>query len=316
MRAIQQESYGGPEVLRLAEVARPQPIPTEVLVRVVAAGVNPIDGKTRAGGGFAPVVGPPPFIPGWDLSGVVAETGYGVTRFRPGDEVYGLPSFPRRAGTYAEYIAVPARQLAHKPATVGHVVAAALPLVGLTAWQLVEAAEVRPGQRVLVHAAAGGVGHLAVQIAKARGAYVIGTARAERHMFVRSLGADEVVDYTTTRFEDAVRDIDVVVDLVGGETRLRSLDVLRPGGLLIPVPRGGPDPTGPATERGLRVMPIIVEPDHVGLTELAALVDAGALRVTVSSTRPLAEAADVHRAMEAGGATGKTVLVVDEKLAG
>ncbi|MEU1642478.1 NADP-dependent oxidoreductase [Micromonospora zamorensis] len=316
MRAIQQDRYGGPEVLRLTEVPDPEPIPTEVLVRIVAAGVNPIDGKTRSGGGFAPVVGPPPFIPGWDLSGVVAETGYGVTRFRPGDEVYGLAFFPRRAGTYAEYISVPSRQLARKPATVGHVPAAALPLVGLTAWQLVEAADVQPGQRVLIHAAAGGVGHLAVQIAKARGAYVIGTARTERHAFLRELGADETVDYTTIRFEDAVDQVDVVVDLVGGDTRVRSLDVLGRGGLLIPVPRGEPDPTGPAARRGIRVLPIIVEPDHVGLAGLAAMVDAGALRVSVTATRPLAEAADVHRAMEAGGAVGKTVLVVDPALAG
>ncbi|MFC4018864.1 NADP-dependent oxidoreductase [Micromonospora sp. GCM10011542] len=316
MRAIQVDSYGGPEVLRLVDLPRPEPIPTEVLVRIVAAGVNPIDGKTRAGGGFAPVVGPPPFVPGWDLSGVVAETGYGVVRFRPGDEVYGMPFFPRRAGTYAEYISVPARQLARKPSSVGHVEAAALPLVGLTAWQIVEAAELRPGQRVLVHAAAGGVGHLIVQIAKNRGAYVIGTARAQRHAFLRELGADETVDYTAARFEDVVDTVDVVIDLVGGETRLRSLDVLGRGGLLVPVPRGGPDPAGPAAERGIRVLPIIVEPDHVGLAELAALVNSRGLRVSVTATRPLAEAAEAHRAMEAGGGVGKTVLIVDEELAG
>lgn len=310
MRAIVQHAYGGPEVLQLTEVSRPEPIVTEVLVRVHAAGVNPIDGKTRAGGGFAPQVGRPPFIPGWDLSGVVAEIGYGVTRFQPGDEVYGMPNFPRRAGTYAEFVAVGSRQVARKPASLSHVEAAALPLAGLTAWQsLVDTAQVGPGMRVLIHAAAGGFGHLAVQIAKARGAYVIGTARAAKHDFVRSLGADEVIDYTAVAFEDAVEPVDVVIDLVGGDTRRRSLEVLTGGGLLIPLPRGL-DVSEEAAERGLRVAPVIVEPDYRGLEHLAELADSGKLKVGVSRELPLAQAAEAHRYVNGGGATGKTVLTV------
>ncbi|WP_246149171.1 NADP-dependent oxidoreductase [Nonomuraea turkmeniaca] len=310
MRAIVQHAYGGPEVLQLTEVSRPEPMVTEVLVRVHAAGVNPIDAKTRAGGGFAPQMGRPPFIPGWDLSGVVVQIGYGVTRFQPGDEVYGMPNFPRRAGTYAEFVTVRSRQVARKPTSLSHVEAAALPLAGLTAWQsLVDTAQVGPGMRVLIHAAAGGVGHLAVQIAKARGAYVIGTARAAKHDFVRSLGADEVIDYTAGAFEDAVEPVEVVLDLVGGDTRRRSLEVLAQGGLLIPLPRGL-DVSQEAAERGLRVAPLIVEPDYRGLEHLAELADSGRLKVSVSRELPLAQAAEAHRYIDGGGATGKTVLTV------
>src|SRR6185436_20651544 len=194
MRAIRQLSLGGPEVLELAEVPRPQPGPTEVLVRVTAAGVNPVDWKVRAGGGF---LGEPPFTVGWDVAGVVEGLGRGGTRFAPGDRVFGMPRFPHEAAAYADYVAAPARHFARAPASASDVEAAALPMAGLTAWQaLVDTADVQPCQRVLVHAAAGGIGHLAVQIAKARGAYVIGTARAENHAFLAELGADEAIDYT------------------------------------------------------------------------------------------------------------------------
>jgi NADPH:quinone reductase-like Zn-dependent oxidoreductase len=175
MRAIRQDSLGGPEVMRITDVARPEPGPTEVLVRAGAAGVNPVDWKTRAGGGM---LGSPPFTLGWDVAGVVEAVGLGVTRFAVGDRVFGMPRFPREAAAYAEYVTSPSRQLGRTPASLSDVEAAALPLAALTAWQaLVDTAAVQPGQRVLIHAGAGGVGHLAVQIAKARGAYVIGTAR-------------------------------------------------------------------------------------------------------------------------------------------
>jgi NADPH:quinone reductase-like Zn-dependent oxidoreductase len=309
MRAIVVRSYGGPETLHLEEVQRPEPIPTHVLVRVVAAGVNPIDAKTRSGGGFANEAGPLPHIPGWEFSGVVEKTGFGVTRFRPGDEVFGLPFFPRPAQAYAEYVSAPSRQLALKPANLPHEQAAGLPLAGLTAWQLlVDTAGVRPGQRVLIHAAAGGVGHLAVQIARARGAYVIGTASAAKHDLVKELGADEVIDYTATSFEEAAGVVDVVVDLVGGDTRRRSLEVLREGGLLLPVPRGL-DVSEEAARRGIRATPMIVEPDYRGLEELAAMVRDGTLRVRVETALPLEQAEQAHRAMESGHATGKTVLL-------
>ncbi|MEV0626903.1 NADP-dependent oxidoreductase [Nonomuraea wenchangensis] len=315
MHAIVQDSFGGPEVLRLAEVPRPAPLPTEILVRVHAAGVNPVDWKTRQGGGMAGVLGEPPFILGWDVSGVVEETGFGVTIFEPGDEVFGMPWFPRQAGAYAEYVTAPARHFARKPRAFGHEAAAGTPLAVLTAWQsLVDTAALGSGQRVLVHAAAGGVGHLAVQLARHAGAYVIGTASAARHDWLRSLGVDEVIDYTTTRFEDAVPDVDVVLDLVGDSqdmTSTRSLEVLRPGGLLIAVPSGvAPELVERARERGVRATGILVEPDGAALARIAELIDKGELSVEVEDVFPLAEAAEAHRRGERGRTRGKIVLRV------
>ncbi|WP_225804476.1 NADP-dependent oxidoreductase [Streptomyces sp. NK15101] len=306
MRAVVVEQWGGPENLVEREVERPEPGLNEVLVRVHAAGVNPVDWKTRASGaligwGDVPVLG-------WDVSGTVEAVGPGVGIFRPGDEVFGMPLFPRQAGGYAEYVVAPARHLAPKPSSLTHVEAAALPLAALTAWQaLVDAADVRPGERVLVHAAAGGVGHLAVQIAKARGAYVVGTASAAKHDLVRELGADEVVDYRAARFEDVVSGIDVVLDGLGGETAERSLKVLRDGGRLITLP--GPDDV-PAARDGVRAAWVLVEPDHLGLREIAALVERGALRPVVDTVLPLAEAAEAHAIGELGRTTGKIVLTV------
>ncbi|MFF4649096.1 NADP-dependent oxidoreductase [Streptomyces sp. NPDC001380] len=313
MQAVVQDRFGGPEVLRTAEVVRPEPIPTEVLVRVHAAGVNPVDAKTRAGAGMAGVLGAPPFVLGWDVSGVVEEVGFGVTTLKPGDEVFGMPWFPRAAGAFAEYVTAPSRHFAPKPAGLSHTEAAALPLAGLTAWQiLVDTARVEAGQRVLVHAAAGGVGHLAVQIAKARGAYVVGTARAANHDLLRSLGADEAVDYTAVPFEEAVRDFDVVVDSIGTPDHLRrSLRTLRPGGLVVAVPSGSdPAVAREAEERGLRMTGFLVEPDLGGLLALRALVEEGRLRPVVESVLPLADAAKAHELVEAGRVRGKVVLGV------
>ncbi|MER6187662.1 NADP-dependent oxidoreductase [Streptomyces sp. NPDC001652] len=307
MRAVVVEQWGGPEVLVEREVARPEPGLNEVLVRVHAAGVNPVDFKTRASGaliewGEVPAVG-------WDVSGTVEAVGPGVGMFRPGDEVYGMPLFPRQAGAYAEYVVAPARHLAPKPANLTHVQAAALPLAALTAWQaLVDTAGVRAGERVLVHAAAGGVGHLAVQIAKARGAYVIGTASAGKHDLLRQLGADEVIDYRTVRFEDAVGDVDVVLDGLGGQNAERSLTVLRPGGRLITLP--GPADVPADVPGHVRAVWMLVEPDHLGLREIAALAERGALTPVVETVVPLAEAAKAHEIGEQGRTTGKIVLSV------
>jgi NADPH:quinone reductase-like Zn-dependent oxidoreductase len=312
MKAIVQQRAGGPEVLRLSEIERPAPGPTEILVRVRATSVNPHDCKTRARGYSSYNADRPPFTLGFDVSGTVAEVGSGVTVFRPGDPVFGMPRFPRHAGAYAEYVTGPARHFAAKPVALDHLHAAAVPLAGLTAWQaLVDTAQLRAGQRVLVHAAAGGVGHLAVQIAKARGAQVIGTARAEKHQLLRELGADELIDYTTQDFADVVHDVDVVLDTLGGDVAHRSVQVLRPGGTLvtiIPPDQGG---TSSLFElAGYRVRWMLVEPDHTALAELAALADAGTLRVHVDAVFPLAEAADAHRRVETGRTTGKVVLTV------
>jgi NADPH:quinone reductase-like Zn-dependent oxidoreductase len=276
---------------------------------VHAAGINPVDWKSRAGNGMGYE---PPFILGWDVSGVVEELGFGTSIFAVGDEVLGMPWFPRPANAYAEYVTAPARQFVRKPAQLSHAEAAGLPLAGLTAWQaLVDVANVQSGQRVLVTAAAGGVGHLAVQIAKARGAYVLGTARAAKHEFIRSLGVDEPVDYTAVDVTDAVREVDVVLDLLGGDGSAALVKTLSPGGLIIPVPGGVDQATAAAAaERGVRTSPILVEPDHAGLQSLVDLVVAGKLRVVVEQTFPLADAGKAHEIGEGGRVVGKLVLTV------
>jgi NADPH:quinone reductase-like Zn-dependent oxidoreductase len=312
MRVITQLSTGGPEVLELGQSEIPQPLPTEIRVRVAAAGVNPVDWKTRAGAGMAAVLGPPPFTVGWDVAGTVDAVGAGVTRFAVGDAVFGMPWFPRQAGGYAEFVTGPSRQFAHRPAGLSEVEAAGLPLAGLTAWQcLVDIAAVQPGQRVLVHAAAGGVGHLAVQIAKARGAHVIGTASAGKHNFLHDLGIDEAIDYRAEAFEKAIDQVDLVLDLIGGEVAVRSLDVLHPEGRLLCLPSAAAaDALAAAAERGFRATAMLVEPDGHGLEELARLVEDRRLRVLVAETFPLERASHAHRAGELGRTAGKLVLTV------
>jgi NADPH:quinone reductase-like Zn-dependent oxidoreductase len=312
MRIVTQRSVGGPEVLEIGCAPLPEPLPTEVRVRVAAAGVNPVDWKTRAGFGMAKVLGPPPFTVGWDVAGTVDAVGVGVTRFAVGDAVFGMPWFPRAAKAYAEFVTAPSRHFAHRPAGLSAVEAAGLPLAGLTAWQcLVDIADVRPGQRVLVHAAAGGVGHLAVQIAKARGAYVIGTASRAKHDLLHDLGIDEAVDYRTEAFERAIDPVDVVYDLIGGDVAVRSLDVLHPEGRMICLPSASASAgMAAAADRGLRATGMLVEPDGDGLEQLAGLVDDRRLRVLVAETFPLERASHAHRAGELGHTTGKLVLTV------
>jgi len=308
MRAISQDALGGPEVLQYVEVPRPQAGISQVLVRVHAAGVNPTDWKHRAHRMF---LGPPPFVLGWDVSGVVEATGYGVTLFKPGDEVFGMLPYPHAVGSHAEYAAGPARAFALKPAGLDHVQAGALPLVGLTAWQaLIDTARLSAGQRVLVHAAAGGVGHVAVQIAKAHGAYVIGTASAGHHDLVRGLGADEMIDYNVTDFAAVVRDADVVLEMIGGDYPARSLATLRPGGILISLLPFSPDVAAEAARLGVRAEVMLAEADHGGMTGIAALVTEGKLRPVVAGTFPLADAAKAHELGDTGHVAGKLVLTM------
>ncbi|MGW2264553.1 NADP-dependent oxidoreductase [Streptomyces sp. SCA2-2] len=309
MRAIIQESYGGPEVLHETRVPRPEPGPGEILVAVRAAGVNPTDWKHRARAGFVDRL---PLILGWDVSGVVEAVGYGVALFAPGEEVFGMLPYPHGSGSHAEYVVGPARAFTRKPTVIDHVQAGALPLVSLTAYQaLIDTAGIGPGQRVLIHAAAGGVGHVAVQIAKAHGAYVIGTASAPKHDLLRELGADEVIDYRTTDVAEAVDGVDMVLDPLGGETRARSVGLLRPGGTLVSLLSGGsPEEAARAAERGVRTATMLVEADHAGMNAVADLVAAGALRPRVEATFPLAEAAAAHTLGETGRTTGKIVLEV------
>ncbi|MFZ3560567.1 NADP-dependent oxidoreductase [Streptomyces sp. BH055] len=309
MKAIGQDTLGAPEVLHEIDVPRPKPGIGQIVVAVHAAGLNPTDYKHRAFGMF---LGEPPFVLGWDVSGVVEAVGLGVSLFQPGDEVFGMLPYPYGAGSHAEYVAGPARAFVPKPAGLSHVEAGALPLVGLTAWQaLVDVARVQPGQRVLVQAAAGGVGHVAVQIAKARGAYVIGTASAAKHEFVRGLGADEVIDYRTADFAAETGDLDVVLDTLGGEDRLRSLDVLRPGGILVSLlPVDFDEVAARARELGVRATAMLVEHDQAGMRAVADLVTSGKLAVHVADTYPLAEAAKAHAEGDTGRVTGKLVLTV------
>jgi NADPH:quinone reductase-like Zn-dependent oxidoreductase len=308
MQIVRQESLGGPEVLRVVDVPRPEPRPTELLIRVRAAGVNPVDWKTRQRGVFLE----PPFVLGWEVSGVVAELGLGTTLFEPGDEVFGLVRFPREAGGYGEYVTAPARQLAHKPAALSHEEAAGLPLAGLTAWQaLIDVARVTQGQRILVHGAAGGVGHLAVQLAVARGAHVIGTARAVNHQFLRELGVAEPVDYTESDWLDQVGSVDVVLDPIGGEVALALVERLRPGGILVSLRVEVPPELAEAAKAaGVRAKSVVVEPDRSGLLSLVELVTTGALRPRVAQVFPLHQAGQAHTVGERGRTRGKLVLTV------
>ena len=304
MRAVSQRVFGGPEVLEVVDLERPRPAPGEALVRVAAAGVNPGDKNIRAG--KVAQFGGPPFTLGSDVSGTVVDVAPDMTRLEPGDAVFGLVAM----GAYAEYVAAPGEHLAIKPPALDHVTAAALPVAGLTAWQgLAELADVQPGERVLIHAAAGGVGHLAVQVAKLRGAHVIGTARAAKHDFLRDLGADELVDYTATDFTQAVHDVDVVLDLVGGDYGARSLDALRPGGLLITATLDPGVTEQDATEQGRRLAALWVRPSAPMLETLAEHVVAGRLRIAVERTFAFEDAAIAARLSDSGRVAGKLVLV-------
>lgn len=288
MRVITQQTLGGPEVLTIVDAP-----------------------EARLRAGEFPLLGRPPFVLGWDISGVV-EQAPGTCRFRPGDEVFGMPLFPRATSAYAEVVSAPALHLARKPASLSHVEAAALPVVGLTAWQgLVDLGGVREGDRVLVHGGGGGVGHVAIQIAKALGAHVIATASGSKRKFVEGFGADEVIDCTAADFTEAVRDIDVVLDTIGGDTVERSLAVLRPGGRLVTaVAEDDPELIARYEAAGMRFSGIAVDPDPVALRGLVDLVEQGRLRVHVQETFPFEHVADAHRLLDGGHLRGKLVLTV------
>ena len=308
MKAVRFHSYGGPEVLVQEDVPRPEAAAEEVLIRVHAAGVNPLDWKVRGGYVKEWLQHHLPLIPGWDVSGVVEAIGAGYTDLNVGDEVYGLLDF-RRDGAYAEYVTAPTRDMALKPTSVDHVQAAAVPIAALTAWQaLFDAADLSAGQTVLIHGAAGGVGHFAVQFAKWKGARVIGTASARNVNFVREFGADEVFDYQTTRFEDTVKGVDVVLDTQGGETQQRSWQVLKKGGILVAT-IGISSPEA-AAEHGVQGKALAVHPDANQLAQIAALIDVGDLKPLIQSVLPLAEAARAHELSQAGHVRGKIVLNV------
>lgn len=308
MRAVRIHAFGGTNALALDTVPVPSPGPGELLVKVRAAGVNPVDWKIREGRFRNPSL-TLPFTLGSDVAGVVESVGEGVTAFKPGDEVFAYLSLSRGGG-YAEHAIVLESEAAKKPASVDFNQAAGVPLAGLTAWQaLVETADIQPGQTVLIHAAAGGVGSLAVQISKAKGAMVIGTASEANHEFLRELGADQVIDYRTQAFDEIVKDADVVLDAIGGDTLARSLKVLKKGGIVVSIVDRA-DPAALA-ELGVRGTTILVRPDGEQLAELASLIDAGTIKPVTTHAIPLAEAAKAHEQSESGRTRGKIVLTTE-----
>ncbi|MBA3895568.1 MAG: NADP-dependent oxidoreductase [Sphingomonadaceae bacterium] len=315
MRAICLAGYGGPEQLRLEEVPLPPMMPhNEVLIEVHAAGVNPFDKKLRQGWMHQLFPCAPGHILGNDVSGVVVARGFDVSELDIGDRVYGLLD-PMRPGAYAEYAVAPAWTVRRMPANLSFEEAATVPMAACTAWYgLVDLAHVGPGMRVLIHAGGGGVGSFAIQIAKHFGAHVVATASPEKAGYVRSLGADEVIDYTATDFVEATRDIDIVLDQIGGETNLKSYEVLKPGGTLLVILRG--DEVEMANRERLmekhhvttKVVAFSSRPDI--LDQMRPLFESGALKVPKLTVLPLDQAADAHRQIDTGKTLGKIVLKV------
>ena len=312
MRALVIDQTGAPEVLHMADRPLPRQISDEVLVKVVAAGLNPIDAKTRSGKGVAAAIEHYPAILGNDFSGVVVRAAFEAAPLQPGDEVYGMGRMPRTAGSFAEYVSVSSMSVTRKPSTLSHIEAAAVPVAALTAWGMVTLAGAAPGQRMLVHAGSGGVGHFAVQFARLLGAHVTATASTRNREFLRELGIDTVIDYSTTRFEDVARDQDSVIDLIGNvhdNTGTRSLRALRPGGLLVNAPTGSwPTLAADAEAAGRRATGFKVSPDAGALDEISAMIDAGTVRVHVDSVFELADGAKAHSMIERGHTRGKIVL--------
>ena len=308
MKAVRIHSYGGSDVLSYEDAPRPAPGDDEVLIRVHATSVNPFDCAVRAGYMASYFNHTLPLILGTDVSGVIDEVGRGVTTFKPGDEVYARAGVSRD-GAYAQYVALPTTDVAIKPQSLDHQHSAALPHVTLTAWQaLFELGNLAEGQTVLIHGAAGGVGHVAVQLAKWRGAKVIGTASRNLD-YLRELGVDEIVDYSAVPFEEVVRDVDVVIDTIGGEVQERSCMVLKPQGILVSVIQ---TPSDEMTARyGVRsAMVYSTPPIGKVLTEVAALVDAGLVKPHVSTVLPLTEIRRAHEMVESKHTRGKVVLEV------
>ncbi len=308
MKAIRIHSYGGPEVLQYEDVPRPGLNDDDVLIRVHASGVNPVDWKIR--NGYLENMVTLPLTPGWDVAGVIEEKGPEVTGMEVGDKVYSRPDIFRN-GAYAQYIAVKSSEVAVMPESIDYIHAAAVPLAGLTAWQaLFDLAHLHAGQKILIHAAAGGVGHFAVQFAKWSGAHVITTASARNHAYLKSIGAHETIDYSETAFEDVVHDADVVFDTMGGEVWQRSWKVLKRGGILVSALPGAAEGEGGMDALNKLSAFVFVQPDARQLGEIAVLIDSGHVRPEVAKVFPLHEADKAHLASETGHTRGKIILDV------
>src|ERR1700720_2853814 len=309
MKAIVIHEYDGPEALKYEDTPRPEPKDNQVLVKVIAAAVNPVDAMIRSGK-YARVFGTTlPLVPGYDIAGIVEKTGAKVTRFKPGDGIY---AYPRWGGGYAEYDVVDEAETAMKPKSINFVEAAGVPVVALTAWQaLVDTAKLSAGQTVLIHGGSGGVGTFAIQIAKARGAKVIATASRPNQDLLKQLGADVAVDYTKQKFEDIAKDVDVVLDSVGKDTLQRSYGVVKKGGVLVTIV-ARPDPAE-LEKHGIRGSSLSVAPNSDELAEITKLIEAKKIKVIVSQTFALADAAKAQEQAETRHTRGKIVLKVGEE---
>jgi len=310
MNAIVVHEFGpADKVLKLESAPKPACGDGEMLIRVRAAGVNPIDWKLRSGGAARLVRFP--YVPGFDVAGVIEQVGKGITKFKPGDEVFAMVDL-RRGGGYAEYAIARESEVAIKPAKISFTDAASIPLVTLTAWQaLFDTAKLSSGQTVLIHGGAGGVGSMAVQLAKWKGAHVIATASKENHEFLKSIGADEVIDYHTQKFQDMVKDVDVVLDTVGGQTQIDSFDVLKKGGILVSIVGGPPDAQAKAKAAGVRAPTILVHASTDELAQIAKLLDEGKIKPVVTHVFPLKDAAKAHEQSETKHTRGKIVLEIE-----
>jgi NADPH:quinone reductase-like Zn-dependent oxidoreductase len=310
MKAVRIHTQGGPETLVYEDAPRPTPLTNEVLIRVRAASVNPVDWKIRDGYGKEIFNHQMPLILGWDVAGTIEAVGPEVDKFQLGDPVYGYTSL-LRDGAYAEFIVAKQEEIAVKPASLDFVEAAAVPVAALTAWQaMFDTANLEENQKVLIHAASGGVGSIAVQLAKAKGVYVIGTSSARNAEFVRELGVDEFIDYQATQFETVVHDVDVVLDTIGGDTQVRSFGVLRKDGFLVSIVE--PPSEQLAAQHGVRSKMVGVLPNGTQLSEIAALIDSGKVKPFVETVLPLSEARQAHEMSKSGRTRGKIVLQVVE----
>lgn len=313
MKAITLPEPGGVENFQIEEIEQPALQKNEVLVKVKAISINPVDTKTREGKAFYnQLKEESKVILGWDISGIVEAVGEDVAYFKAGDEVFGMVNFPGIGRAYAEYVAAPEAHLAHKPANISHQEAAAATLAALTAWQvLVHEADIQPGQRVLIHAAAGGVGHYAVQIAKFFKAYVIGTASSENHAFLRDLGVDEPIDYKSQQVEDVVQNVDIVLDSLGEENTRRSLKTLKDGGKIISILGGAKEQVqAEASKRNIEAKNYLVHSSGEDMAKLADLLQRGILKSHVAYTFPFEDMAKAHQQVETRKTNGKVVVVL------
>src|SRR5713101_1171652 len=311
MKAIVMHNYGGPDVLKFEDVPRPEPKESEILVRVVATGVNPVDGMVRAGMFAKYAKTPFPMIPGYDIAGIVEKTGTKIAKFKKGDSIYAYMSL-KHGGGYAEYAVATKGEASPKPKSLTFEEAAAVPIVALTAWQaLIDNAKLSAGQSVLIHGGSGGVGTFAIQIAKARGAKVFATASTANQDLLKQLGADVAIDYTKQKFEDVAKNVDVVLDCVGQDTLQRSYGVVKKGGFIVTIV-ASPAPAE-LEKHGIRGSSLSVAPNSEELAEISKLIEEKKIKVIISLTLPLTDAAKAQEQAETRHTRGKIVLKIADE---